>query len=78
MIEDATQKAKCITCKFHHKVNKHPWNEGDRKGSIQDRLGWCCTVFAVLSTGPVIFHDSEHGGCELHTEKELNPEQPLL
>lgn len=59
----------CCNCTHQVKVNKHPLNRLDAKGSIMEQLGWVCTVFNKTEGHPFIFFDREHGMCELHTPK---------
>lgn len=63
----------CCNCTRQIKINKHPLNRCDAKGSIIEQLGWVCTAFWDMDkTEPMIFFDKEHGMCEMHNRKKDN------
>jgi len=61
----------CCNCKNQIKLMCHPWNKGFGKGSISEQCGWVCTMqFSDGSNkGEGVFHDNEHGMCEMHSKK---------
>lgn len=63
----------CSNCKFQVKINKHPWNKGESKGSISENFGYGCKVFRFLEDGSnenqIIFFESQYGLCEMHDFK---------
>lgn len=68
----------CCNCKHLIRINKHPWNKSEGKGSINEFMGYGCTVFIQMNvesttddssrdkSNVAIFYDNEHGICELH------------
>jgi hypothetical protein len=34
----------CENCIWLLKVNKHPWNKGEGKGSVSENMGYVCAV----------------------------------
>jgi hypothetical protein len=37
-------KETCKNCIWLLKVNKHPWNKGEGKGSVSENMGYVCAV----------------------------------
>jgi hypothetical protein len=64
-MNECTEKYCCCKCKFNKQVNKHPWNEGNAKGPISEKIGYVCTV----DTEAFIYSDREHGECEMFIPK---------
>lgn len=61
----------CCNCKHQVKIYKHPWNEGEAKGSIKEILGYGChDPFLEYPHNNIIFMDRQHGMCETHEFKE--------
>jgi hypothetical protein len=60
----------CENCIWLLKVNKHPWNKGEGKGSVSENMGYVCAVQLDNQVRDnVIYFDNDFGGCELHTDK---------
>lgn len=59
----------CSNCKHQVQINKHPGNSSFAKGSIKEILGYGC-LFPDDVDNTVIFFDTKHGLCEMHTHKE--------
>ena len=62
----------CCNCRYMQQVNKHPWNKGDGKGSISEKMGNVCTAGPVTEDQSMkyIFFDADHGMCEMHEFKK--------
>jgi hypothetical protein len=61
----------CENCIWLLKVNKHPWNKGEGKGSISETMGYACAVqLDEQSRDKIIFFDKINVGCELHTDNK--------
>jgi hypothetical protein len=66
-------KETCKNCIWLLKVNKHPWNKGEGKGSVSESMGYVCAVQLDNQVRDnVIYFDNDFGGCELHTEELYN------
>lgn len=59
----------CCNCVHRVVIKKHPWNEGDMKGSITEIGGYGC---GAMAPGEVIFFGQKfkHSLCEEHTFRE--------
>lgn len=57
----------CCNCKNQIIILKHPWNHGDGKGRITERMGFGCQI-PEMQEGQTsaVFFDAEHGMCEMH------------
>lgn len=71
----------CCNCKYRVEIRKHPWNNGEGKGSVLELMGYGCNVFTFLDIqegtpikngGTVVYQSSrEHSMCELWSNIEL-------
>lgn len=64
----------CCNCRWQRPIVGHPWNKRRIKQSISDRIGYGCTVPDMPS---IVFFDSKHGMCEMHT-RETDPSNNVL
>jgi hypothetical protein len=65
----------CCNCKHQVIINKHPWNKGDGKGPVSNRMGYGCSGTGGNRDrekyGDIIFFDMdlEHGLCEMWRDR---------
>lgn len=56
----------CKDCINLVQVNKHPWNKGEGKGRVTERMGYVCLVGLRMGDKEAFFIDSDETvGCEL-------------
>jgi hypothetical protein len=55
----------CCNCISFKPLNKHPWNKGEGKGRITEKMGNVCMMEGDDSY-PLIYFDADHGMCEMH------------
>jgi hypothetical protein len=62
----------CCKCASQHPLYKHPWNNGNGKGSIMDIMGYVCDSGPEQGTRlrHMIFQENQHScSCEYFESK---------
>lgn len=64
-------KTSCRGCRYIHKIVKHPWNHGIGKGTMNETMGYVCTMFKWHDW---IYLEDINTWCEGYS-KEIDLEQ---